>query len=430
MNLRRFLNSRFLKTAFFKNVLTLMLGTGLAQLITLCVSPVLTRLYIPEDFGGLSLFTALVAIFGVVANGRMELAIPLPSDFTASKNIFRLALIITLGFSAALCLLMFLTYGTLINTPYAFSKWFLLIPLSVVFFGIQNAINYWLTRNTKFKLQSQSKIILSLVSALTSVGLGFAGMGTSGLLLGFLFGQFTCLLWIAVSGEFSRALLFKDFSWNEIKTQAKEYRSFYKINTPHALIDAIQENGIVYLIAVFFTKSVTGLYSFAFKILKAPLSLLGGAFFQAFYNKIAEAKHQQKEISSYLRAAYGYFFIIGFPVFIVLFLYAPELFGFVFGASWRESGHMAQILAPWLFLNFIVSSVSSITLVCEKQKEAFIITGIDVLLRLMALAMGCFYESYRVAFLWMSINGSLLMLFTLWWYDRIARLNNKDINAS
>ena len=91
---------------------------------------------------------------------------------------------------------------------------------------------------------------------------------------------------------------------------------------------------------------------------------------------------------------------------------------------------MAQILAPWLFLNFIVSSVSSITLVCEKQKEAFIITGIDVLLRLMALAMGCFYESYRVAFLWMSINGSLLMLFTLWWYDRIARLNNKDINAS
>ena len=153
-----------------------MLGTGLAQLITLCVSPVLTRLYIPEDFGGLSLFTALVAIFGVVANGRMELAIPLPSDFTASKNIFRLAMIITLGFSAALCLLMFLTYGILINTPYAFSKWFLLIPLSVVFFGIQNAINYWLTRNTKFKLQSQSKIILSLVSALTSVGLGFAGM--------------------------------------------------------------------------------------------------------------------------------------------------------------------------------------------------------------------------------------------------------------
>ena len=149
MNLRRFLNSRFLKTAFFKNVLTLMLGTGLAQLITLCVSPVLTRLYIPEDFGGLSLFTALVAIFGVVANGRMELAIPLPSDFTASKNIFRLALIITLGFSAALCLLMFFTYGILINTPYAFSKWFLLIPLSVVFFGIQNAINYWLTRYTK-----------------------------------------------------------------------------------------------------------------------------------------------------------------------------------------------------------------------------------------------------------------------------------------
>jgi len=66
------------KSDFSKNVLVLMTGTTIAQAIPIAISPILTRLYSPEDFGVFALFVAITSVFGSVANGRYDLAIMLP----------------------------------------------------------------------------------------------------------------------------------------------------------------------------------------------------------------------------------------------------------------------------------------------------------------------------------------------------------------
>ncbi len=66
------------RSEFSRNVLTLMTGTTIAQAIPIAISPILTRIYTPEDFGMLALFIAITAIFGSIANGRYELATMLP----------------------------------------------------------------------------------------------------------------------------------------------------------------------------------------------------------------------------------------------------------------------------------------------------------------------------------------------------------------
>jgi len=66
------------KSDFKKNVLTLMAGTTIAQAIPIAISPILTRLYTPEEFGLFALFLAIVSIFGVVATMRYEMAIVQP----------------------------------------------------------------------------------------------------------------------------------------------------------------------------------------------------------------------------------------------------------------------------------------------------------------------------------------------------------------
>ena len=55
---------------YARNVITLMTGTGVAQLIPIAVSPILTRIYSPADFGGLALCLALSSISAVVVSGR------------------------------------------------------------------------------------------------------------------------------------------------------------------------------------------------------------------------------------------------------------------------------------------------------------------------------------------------------------------------
>ena len=54
-------------SSFTKNVLTLMTGTTVAQAIPIAISPILTRIYTPSDFGLLALFIAITAIFGNIA---------------------------------------------------------------------------------------------------------------------------------------------------------------------------------------------------------------------------------------------------------------------------------------------------------------------------------------------------------------------------
>ena len=68
------------KSEFSKNVVTLMTGTTIAQAIPIAISPILTRIYSPEDFGMFALYFSILALVGVIATARYEIAIVLPKD--------------------------------------------------------------------------------------------------------------------------------------------------------------------------------------------------------------------------------------------------------------------------------------------------------------------------------------------------------------
>ena len=70
-----------------------MTGTSLAQAIPIIISPILTRIYTPEDFGLLALFLSITNIIGSVANGRYELAIMLPKEDEDAINIAALGFV-------------------------------------------------------------------------------------------------------------------------------------------------------------------------------------------------------------------------------------------------------------------------------------------------------------------------------------------------
>src|SRR3954454_20274925 len=56
----------------------MVIGGALGQGMIVLVSPLLTRLYTPADFGVFAVFTALVLMLSVVATLRLETAVVLP----------------------------------------------------------------------------------------------------------------------------------------------------------------------------------------------------------------------------------------------------------------------------------------------------------------------------------------------------------------
>jgi len=124
------------KSEFNRNILTLMTGTTIAQAIPIAISPILTRIYTPEDFGIFAIFLAITLIIGSIANGRYELAIMIPKKDEDAINIFALGFIITTSISLLLLVLVliFQTYFIFLLKNEEIGVWLYFVPISVFFF--------------------------------------------------------------------------------------------------------------------------------------------------------------------------------------------------------------------------------------------------------------------------------------------------------
>lgn len=70
---------RFLpKGSAMRHVSIIAGGTTIAQIINITTTPVLSRIYLPEDFGVMAAFLSVIAILNEATGLRYPLAIPLP----------------------------------------------------------------------------------------------------------------------------------------------------------------------------------------------------------------------------------------------------------------------------------------------------------------------------------------------------------------
>ena len=109
------IRSRLPKGQFARGVALLAGGNALGQLMMLAASPILTRLYSPEDFGLLALYMSIVGTLQVILSMRYEQAINLSDNVREAMAVVKLCLIIVLLF-AVVSLGCVLLYGCLLYT--------------------------------------------------------------------------------------------------------------------------------------------------------------------------------------------------------------------------------------------------------------------------------------------------------------------------
>ena len=95
------------RNEYTRNILTLMGGNIISQSLPIAISPILTRIYTPADFGLFSILISISMIFGSISNGRYELAIMLPQNEEDAINITALGFFITLLITIILLIIIF-----------------------------------------------------------------------------------------------------------------------------------------------------------------------------------------------------------------------------------------------------------------------------------------------------------------------------------
>ncbi len=388
-----------------------MTGTTIAQAIPIAISPILTRIYTPEDFGVFALYVSLASVMSVVATGRYELAIMLPKKDEDAMNVVVLSIAIAflVSFISLVIVSVFNESITgLLGNP-EISKWLYFIPLTVLLTGMYQSFNYWLNRKKYYKKLAEGKIWRSGTTAVANVGMGVGGFGSSGLIAGGIAGQGFATLVLGKRVWISYLNMNKMIHIDRISTLIKAYKNFPIFNVPNALIDAVRLSGINILIARFFTVGILGQFSLAWKMVQVPVSLLGGSMAQVFFQEISQTQDVQlyEKVIRFLKKS----FLAALPIFITIYLFAPEIFSFVFGEKWKLAGEAASVMAPWLFLNFMSMPLANIFIVMNRQE---IVLGVSIVYMLVPLSVIYFQHEYGFIYVLKTVTFMMSIVLLLY----------------
>lgn len=414
-------------TDFNRNVLTMTIGTGLAQVIPIVISPILTRIYTPANFGLLSLYLSISSILSLVATGRYEMAIILPKKDIEGANIMVLSMIINF-FLSLLILLLITIFNTQITGLFKndeISKYLYLVSLTVFLTGIYQSLIYWNNRKKNYKSMSITKIIQSGGCGFFSIGLGLYNFGGNGLILSSIFGQV-----IAIS-------FFGRWSWNKFKdiyksitrinmvALAKKYINFPQFNLFHAVINVFSSQMPIFILAYFFSNTVLGFYSFSLRIVQIPIGLISVSIYNVLSEKIVTMSNNCVKYMPYVYKFLLHQFIIG-VILIVSIYFGSHYFSYVFGIKWAQAELYVTLLLPWMFMVFLVSPLTFAVNMTFNQKKGLILEIFYGLLKLSTLLYGCFQKDIVFTLKLFSTSNALYLFFNaLWILSILKKFENK-----
>lgn len=379
-----------------KSVLVVASGTAGAQAIGMLFIPFITRTYGPDVYGMLGAFIALTGVLTTLAALAYPVAIVLPKSDNTAKALVKLSLLIAASISLLVCVVFWFAGDWIMPKLGAISLigFMFFIPLVMFLTACQDIAQQWLIRQKAFKGIANVSIAHSLIN--------YGSQALAGLyapLAGVLISIHTLAIAIrsALTGYIGKKVTDTPTNENQenisLREVAYEYRDFPLYRAPQVVLNAASQSLPVLMLTAFFGPAAAGFYALTRTALGLPSSLLGSSVQSVFYPHFNEAVLAKNKTLPLLIKATAALASIGIWPFLIVILFGPFLFEFVFGQEWQEAGQYAQWLSVWSFFGLINRpSVSSIPVF--RMQRWFLGYEIgSVILRAIAIYMGFFYFS-------------------------------------
>lgn len=351
--------------SFLKNTFAILRGTIFAQAIVLLSLPILSRFFGPTAFGTLQAFQALLTVLLITSSLRYEIAI-LSADEKDVPGVVRLCVRLCLLMSALAAIGV---AAVLLGQPRwldQFGAVIYLLPLSMLLAGMGQIINYIGLRTQAFGVIGQGKAAQSLVYVASALGLGYLWPTAFALTAADAFGKGAL---VAFSNRGSvRKLLCRRIDADEPKPGvATRFRSLPLVSMPSAIINTLGSSFTTFMMLAIFDAGQAGNYAMVERMIGAPISIIATAASQAFMSALSNRSEQRVDDWGLFRKILRTNALIGLVPLLLLIFTAPTLVPWVLGSHWTQAGLFAQILAPMLYVSFVVTPFNMTLLMRGRQ---------------------------------------------------------------
>jgi O-antigen/teichoic acid export membrane protein len=416
------------KGTFSRNVLTLLSGSVLAQIIPIAISPILSHLYKPAEFGLFTVFQALVTVASVAGTLRFQTAILLPKEDHLAGKLLLLCLLSAsvMGLLFGVFLIGFRDFWASLFGADGLNSWMILAPICIFVAAAYTAFYTWFNRLQLYDLLAKARIIQGLGFSLVTVLLGLVDtIGAGGLILGFFCGQVLSTGFLIFKWSRTPNLRPLNFSITELFALAKTYRGFPIYSLPADVISAFANHLPVFLLSAHFGQTVTGFYDLTYRITLGPISLVSSAILDVFRERAAKDFQKKGQCTEVYKSTMLLLTAVSLPTFLIFYPFAPFLFTKIFGDEWRTAGIYAQILTPLFALRVIASPLSYVVYIAEKQKYDLIWQIAVLVSAWIAFAIGQSYNDEKISLRLFCTFYSVLYIVYLYVNYQFAKGRNQ-----
>ena len=387
-------------------------GTFVSQALLVLISPVLTRLYSPEAFGVLAVFTSIVTIFAALFTGKYEQALFLPKRDNHAINLMVFAIFISLVGSIVLFGVMISSYAWLaafLRLSRSSGYILLYVPLMTFIIGTYSCFQLWFQRKEAYSVSSVNAIIQSVILIVANLLFAFIGIRALGLVWGYLIAiTLSAMIMISV---FIKRYYYGDFlkniSWKRSLKMAIEYKRFPQYIIWAELLVVLSQQLTPLLLTSLFTPLVVGYYSFSNRILRIPSIVFASSIWGIYRNEAVKAHKTGESLRPIYISTLKRLVALGFFPYFIISIFGASIFQFIFGNAWRMSGVYAQIMALFLFTELIAFPLSGTFVIYGKQNTFLFIQILTVTFGMCGIALGKIIGNDITSIILFSASGIL-----------------------
>jgi O-antigen/teichoic acid export membrane protein len=356
---------------FAANVALLLTGTVLGQACGVLLSPVLTRVYAPDQFGYLSVYTATLTILSVLAALGFDLAIPLARSRDELGNLLAVSAAALFATTLVLSLAFLLLPERVLTLLWLgpLTAYRPLLPIGFACMGGYYVMVAAATRLSAFRDIASTRLSQGIFGPMSQILLGVLGLGSAGLAIGFVIGQSSgTFLLVSRVAALSPGLA-RSISWHGVTEAIQRYARFPLFASWARLLDMAGSGTILFLLyAACYSSEIAGFMFLTERVIARPLLMVSTSLLQVFVGEAGQAVHRNPAgLRRRFRQVVSRQFALVTGWILIANLLAAWAFPLVFGPEWAGAvPYLRAISVAWLGIA-VLHPVSTSLQLLERQ---------------------------------------------------------------